>query len=177
VESSRTFAPVTVTLRDRRAVRVRSIRPDDEQRLQSAVRGLSEESRYTRFMGALRELPPRLLERAVNPERGRELQLVAVVEAGGEETIVAGTRYAAEPGSDDCEFAIALGDGWRGTGLARRLLELLIAAARADGFTHMDGLILASNTRMLGLATKLGFVPVRSDEGPTVRKVRLRLRD
>lgn len=169
------FAPETLVLRTGRTVVVRAIRADDDERLQSAVRGLSDEARYTRFMGALRELPPRLLDRAVNPVGGLELQLVAVVPAAGDEVIVGGARYASEIGDEACEFAIALHDEWQGAGLARRLLEILMRHAAAAGFTHMEGLVLASNVRMLGLATKLGFVPVASTEGPTVRKVRCTL--
>jgi hypothetical protein len=44
--------------------------------------------------------------------------------------------------------------------------------ARARGFEAMEGFSLASNTRMLGLARRLGFVRVESPEGPSVRKVR-----
>ena len=67
--------------------------------LQSAVRALSDESRYLRFMAALRELPPSLLDLATNPRAGRDLQLVAVVGDGAEETIVAGARYSSEVGA------------------------------------------------------------------------------
>jgi RimJ/RimL family protein N-acetyltransferase len=166
------FEPVAVTLRQGRRVTVRAIRPDDTERLQSAVRALSDESRYLRFMAALRELPPSLLDLATNPRAGRDLQLVAVVGEGTSETIVAGARYSSEVGSPDCEFAVALIDAWQGVGLARRLLELLMTHARASGFARMEGYILASNARMLGLATRLGFVTVESPEGPTVTKVR-----
>lgn len=165
------FDPVVVTLRDRRRVTVRAIRPDDQERLQLAVRALSDESRYFRFMGAMRELPPALLDLATHSRGGRELQLVAVACEGDEERIVAGARYSSEVGSTDCEFAVALLDAWHGAGLARRLLELLIQSARAQGFVRMEGYILASNTRMLRLARRLGFVAVESPEGPTVRKV------
>jgi hypothetical protein len=40
----------------------------------------------------------------------------------------------------------------------------------------MEGFILASNTRMLGLAQRLGFVRVASPEGPAVALVRCDLR-
>jgi hypothetical protein len=36
----------------------------------------------------------------------------------------------------------------------------------------MEGYILASNARMLGLAKRLGFAEVESPEGPSVRMVR-----
>jgi len=170
--AAREFEPVVVTLRQGRSVTVRAIRSDDTERLQSAVRALSDESRHFRFMAALRELPPALLDLATNPRAGRDLQLVAVVGEGAAETIVAGARYSSETGSRECEFAVALVDAWQGVGLARRLLELLVEHARASGFARMEGYVLASNARMLALARRLGFVTVESPEGPTVTKVR-----
>ena len=166
------FVPVAVKLRGGFRVTVRAVQPDDADKLQAAIRAMSDESRYSRFMGTLRELPPALLDQAIQPRAGREMQLVAVTGEGAEETIVAGARYSSESGSTECEFAVALTDAWQGRGLARRLLELLMQHARASGFTRMEGYILASNTRMLGLARRLGFVTVASAEGPTVRKVR-----
>jgi acetyltransferase len=166
------FGPIVLTLQQGQRVIVRAIRPDDAKRLQSAVRALSDESRYFRFMGALPELSPRLLEIATHPRAGRELQLVAAVGEGADETIVAGARYSSEAGSTECEFAIAVIDEWQGAGLARRLLELLMQSASRHGFAQMEGYILASNHRMLRLAKRLGFVSVESPEGPTVRKVR-----
>ena len=168
------FDPVMWKLRDGRQVTVRAVRPDDRDRLQAAVRGLSDESRYLRFMSFVRELSPALLDQATSPEPGRELQLVAVTGRSGE--IVAGARYSAAEGSRTCEFAVAVSDEWHRLGLARRLLEALMLNARLRGFDGMEGYILASNTRMLELARRLGFKEIRSPEGPTVRLVRRDLR-
>jgi len=44
--------------------------------------------------------------------------------------------------------------------------------ARARGFERMEGHVLATNTRMLALARRLGFAEMASSEGPTVRMVR-----
>jgi RimJ/RimL family protein N-acetyltransferase len=162
------FDPVEMQLRDGRRVTVRAIHAHDRDKLQAAVRKLSPESRYLRFFSPLRELPPQLLERATHPEAARELQLVAVIGAGAEEQIIAGARYAATATDGDCEFGVAVVDEWHGLGLARQLLEALMRAARAGGFRHMEGYILAGNVPMLGLAKRLGFVPVQSPEGPSV---------
>jgi GNAT superfamily N-acetyltransferase len=166
------FVPVVLHLRGGRRVTVRAVRPDDADNLQAAVRGLSDESRHARFMSFVRELSPQLLRRATHPEVARELQLVAVVDEGGEERIVAGARYSAAAGSTQCEFAIAVTDEWHGLGLARRLLEALMRSAREHGFERMEGYILATNARMLGLAKRLGFVTVESPDDPSVRRVR-----
>lgn len=167
---------VDVELRDGRHVTVRTIREEDKDRLQDAIRALSVQSSYYRFFSPLPELPAKLLERATRPDAERELGLVAVVGEGAQENIIGGARYAAIADNRDCEFAVAVVDAWHGLGLARSLLETLMQRARARGFERMEGLVLATNTRMLSLARRLGFVEMASSEGPTVRMVRRDLR-
>ncbi len=166
------FRPVELRLRDGRRVSLRAVRPEDGDELQAFLKRLSEQSRYSRFMSPLRELSGTMLERAVNPAPGRELQILAVWGEGLQPTIVGGARYSAAPGARDCEFALTVADEWQGLGLARQLLEALMRAARAAGYGRMEGYILASNARMLGLAKRLGFERVESPEGPTVHMVR-----
>jgi GNAT superfamily N-acetyltransferase len=166
------FEPITLVLRDGRRATVRSIRPDDADKLQAAVRAFSTRTSYYRFFSPIKELSAKMLERATRPDAERELQLVAVVGAGADEKIVAGARYAAIATSlADCEFAIAVVDGWHGLGLARALLETLMRAARDRGFTGIEGYVLATNAPMLGLAKRLGFREGPSDEGASVRRV------
>ena len=162
------FAPVDIQLRSGQRVMLREVQEADGPGLLAAWKKLSEESRYTRFMSPVREVSERMLDRATHPAPDRELQLVAVADL----EIVGGARYVAAPGSKDCEFAITIVDAWQGKGLARALLQALMRAAKERGFEHMDGFILASNAPMLGLARKLGFVPIQSPEGPAVKLLR-----
>ena len=166
------FIPVEAELRDGRRVTLRAVRPRDREELQAAIKRLSPEARYTRFMSPLRELAPDMLQRAVSPEQNCELQLVAVTGSAPAQTIVGGARYSAAADSRVCEFALAIADDWQGVGLARRLLEVLMRTARRRGFETMEGYVLASNTRMLGLARRLGFTRSPSGEGPAVCLVR-----
>jgi GNAT superfamily N-acetyltransferase len=172
MSSNDLFQPFEATLRDGRTVTIRAIGEHDAARLQAAIRALSPESRYLRFFSPLRELPPPLLNRATHPDGVRELQLVAVVAAATGDEIVAGARYAATDVEGDCEFAVAVVDAWHGVGLARRMLDGLMQAARTRGFRRMEGYILATNVPMLSLAERLGFAAVRSPEGPSVRLLR-----
>jgi acetyltransferase len=169
--SATAFEPEVWRLRSGRSLTVRGVRPDDQAKLQAAMRHLSDESRYLRFMAFTRELSPQLLDRATHPVPGRELQLVVMTGEGGAETIVASARYAADA-SGDCEFAVTVLDEWRRLGLARRLLDALIRNAQRQGFKRMTGYVLATNTGMLALARRMGFVQVASREDPTVRVVR-----
>lgn len=168
------FAPIRAALRDGRSVTIRAIRAEDAGGMQAAVARLSEEARYTRFMAPLKELSPSMLERAVRPIAGHDLALVVVAGEERDESIVGGARYiGAEDGS--CEFAVTITDDWQGAGLATHLMRELINHARAHALERMDGFVLASNRPMLALAQRLGFSVGPSEEGPSVRLVRLEL--
>ena len=176
--ASAEFTPIDLTLRGGRKVTLRSIHTDDREPLQAAMGRLSGEARYMRFMAAVRELSPAMLERAVQPIAGRELALVALADATGEEAngrIVAGARYISGADLQTCEFGIAVTDEWCGVGLASRLMQELIGSARARGLKSMEGFILSGNTPMRKLAKRLGFQVTASDEGPGVVRVVLDL--
>jgi GNAT superfamily N-acetyltransferase len=169
------FAPIEVELRDGRRVRLREIRPGDRDEVLQAFGRLSSESRYMRFMSAMRELPPKVLERTVNPRDERELGLVAEVAAADGIDIVAGARYYIESDGETCEFAVTVADDWQRVGLASRLMRELIEAARARGLRHMEGFVLADNAGMIDLARRLRFSVSSDPHDRTLAIVRLAL--
>jgi len=67
-------------------------------------------------------------------------------------------------------------DAWQGRGLGRALMELLIARARARGYSRLVGNVLAVNAPMLGLAASLGFTHAMDPEDPEQIIVALDLR-
>ena len=146
-------------LRDGRRVPVRPIRPEDAQLELAFFNGLSERSRYHRFMQQLPELPPRMLARFTQLDYDRELALVAIHHG----RFVAVGRYAPNSDGRSAEFALTVADEWQGKGLGRALLERLSEAAREAGYEALYGYILAENRSMLELATALGFVETAND--------------
>lgn len=161
---------------DGAVVTIRPTRPSDASIMQQFVRELSPEARHFRFMGAVRELTPRMLERFVRSDHVCEVALVATTSRGGRICQLGECRYAVCPDSNNCEFAVAVLDGWQRRGLGQRLLSELIDIARNRGLTAMIGDALASNAAMLGLARKLGFSVSASSEERSVRRVSLALR-
>ena len=139
----------TLTLRDGRRLRVRSIRPADASMDRAFFAGLSEQSRYMRFMQHLAELTPRLVQQFTNIDDNREMALVALDDASGDEAIVGIARYVAETGQEgeSAEFAIVIADSWQRNRLGRTLMELLIDGARRRGLRRLTGSILAVNAR------------------------------
>ena len=156
-----------IALRDGRSVRVRPIRPDDTVLLQRFFAGLSERSRYQRFMQHVSELSPAMLARFTQIDYHRELALLAL---HGDELIAVG-RYAPDVDRGNAEFALVVADAWQGKGLGRRLLERLVDAARGAGYEALYGHILEANRDMLELARKLGFAATgRSGDAITVKR-------
>ena len=151
---------------------MREILPEDKEPLQAAVGNMSADSRYTRFMGTMREIPDKMLEAATHPVPDRECALVAVSVEGADESIVGGARYASNVGSDTCEFAIAIVDGWQGLGLAPQLMNTLMSLAESHGFRYMEGFVLSTNASMRGLAKRLGFQDAPFPGDATVRLVK-----
>ena len=154
-----------VVLRDGTRVAIRPHGPDDAEREIRFVDGLSEQSRYQRFMQHLPHLTPTMLARFTHPDYVRELALVALF--NGE--FIAVGRYA--PNADDtAEFALVVADAWQAKGLGRILLTKLRDEARKTGYLALYGNILAANSDMLDLARSLGFV-LQSREGSEITVV------
>lgn len=151
------FEPADVALRDGRTVRLRALGRSDEEELLQAFERLSPDSRYMRFMHAVREANVPRLRQVLDsfPEKG--LAIAATVPAADGLDIVGSATFVIGSRGDDCEFAISVVDDWAGAGLGRVLMTALIAAARRRGLREMTGFVLAQNAPMLRLAARLGF--------------------
>ena len=166
-------------LPDDKAGVLRPIRPDDATALQKFVRGLSEEARYMRFVSMMRELTPRMLARYTHVDYHRELALVATTqdtdgsnEAGESvESIIGLAHYLRNPDGQGAEYALVIADDWQGHGLGRRLMSRLIEAAREQGLSYIEGLVLSNNRPMLSLMTGLGMKNDPDPDDNAMRRV------
>ncbi len=118
------------------------------------MRGLSEESRYFRFISTLTELTPKMLVRYTQIDYDRELALVAAIGRptqrdadGADEAVIGVVRYLLNPDRETCEFAIAIADDWQGKRLGSTLMRAIIEAARNKGLKRIEGFVLGSNAR------------------------------
>ncbi len=144
--------------RDGTQIHIRPIRGNDIERERQFINTLSEQSRYERFLHALRDPSRGFLQQMVNVDYRRSMAFVATVGESSVEKIIGVARYAAtdKPGAD-CEFAVAVADEWQLRGVGTILMHLLLDYARAQGFCHTHADILAENTHMIQLAHDLGF--------------------
>jgi acetyltransferase len=156
-------------------VTLRPMRPEDAELVQSFVRSMSEQSRYFRFMEAVRELSPSMLSRFTQLDYDREMALVASVQEGGKEVQIGVTRYAINPDGKSCEFALAVADAWQGQGIGHKLMYRIMELARQRGLEVMEGDVLTKNKCMLDLAKSTGFAIELVDGDPTLRKMTRKL--
>lgn len=162
-------------LRDGREVSLRAVLASDAAEIIQAFERLSADSRYNRFMQHKRQLNPGALDRGVHPQPGRDFALLATIPAADGIDIVGGAQYvrAEANNASTCEFAITVAEEWRGSGLATELLARLVRRAPLDGYTTMEGSVMAQNVPMLALARNLGFqVEPVPEDGTVVRVTR-----
>src|SRR5262245_32812900 len=153
---------VDVVLRDGSTVRIRPVLPDDRERLERFLAGLSEESRVLRFFNPIRDLASAARRFTDVGYRSRH-SLVAL--RGDADEIVAHGYYAQDrPG--EAEVALAVADSLQGLGLGTILVGHLAAAAAAAGITTFTADVLPDNHRMLTVFRESGFpIGVRSSFG------------
>ena len=155
-------------------VTVRPIRPEDAETEASFVRNLSDDARHARFMTGVKELTREMLIRFTQIDYDRELALVGLVERAGKETQIAVARYI-KADRESAHIAIVVADEWQGRGIGLRLLETLVAAARARGIVRLEGEVLADNTAVRSLLARLGFSLRRDPDGADVFLIEKRL--
>jgi acetyltransferase len=147
---------------------IRPISAGDEEALQRFIRELSQASRYTRFMSALRELPGHMLDRFLHPAPGREAVLVADSAKDG---IVGLAQYVADESGEGCEVAVVISDEWQRQGLGMEMLDALMDVASENGVRHFHADVLADNHPMRALARKTGCEIRTTQSAPFVVQI------
>jgi acetyltransferase len=138
-------------------VLVRPVLPQDADVQGPFFSGLSDQSRYNRFLNPMRNFPPGLIERFSRVDHRSHVALIAETMADGVETVVGEARYIVDADGASAEFAIAVADAFQGAGLGTLLLNRLICIARHAGLKRLTGETLATNEAMIALARKAGF--------------------
>jgi acetyltransferase len=165
----------TLNVKDR-LVRVRPVRPEDEELFRVFFENLDPESLRLRFFGPVRAFSHAFLARLTQLDYARAIAFVAVeIDADGGERMLGAVRLHADANHDSGEYAIGVGRDARGTGLAFALMRLMIDWARSEGIGRVEGSVLAENRAMLAVCRRLGFAQERDPEDLGVVKVKLDL--
>jgi RimJ/RimL family protein N-acetyltransferase len=138
-------------------ITIRAVRPQDADRLQAYIRGLSSEARRNRFLGAVSELAPARLKHLTQMDRPGEMTLLACAETREEPQMIAEAVLVKAPNSQRCEIALSVADAWQRKGVGTLLLRNLECRASMLGADFLFGDVLRTNTAMKCLARRAGF--------------------
>ena len=142
-------------LRDGHEIVVRPVRITDEEALQRLFYGLSDESRFKRFLGYKRAHPHEEMQELVDLDYERNMALVACLPDDG--TIVGISRYDVDPATNLAEIAFVVRDDWQCRGIGTLLLRRMADIARDRGLVGFEATVLASNRRMLMVFHRSGL--------------------
>ena len=141
-----------VLLRDGSSVVIGPLASGDEAAIASWFSGLGVETRHARFLASLDRLDRRMLSELAGVDHVDREAIAAIARDG---TTVGIARYIRiKPRR--AEVAVAVGDEWRGKGIASMLLERVTARARSAGIEQFIAICLASNHTVIRLLSRLG---------------------
>lgn len=161
----------TTTLRNGVTVRLRAIRPNDDEALRAMFERLSEQTIYQRFFTARRWLPPAWLQALTHVDYHARLALVAELETDGETRLVGVGRYDVSSAPDAAEVALVVEDAWQGLGLGTILLHAIMRAGEARDIRRFRLDVLSDNRRMLRLLARETAVVSRRVSGGVTEAV------
>ena len=146
---------------------LRPVLPVDAPALQAFVQALAPASRRDRFHGAVNGCSDAFARGLAHADGWRAIAWVACDDEG---RIVGEARCYRDPDDPACaEFALAVADERRGSGLAAQLMDALSAAARRAGIERLEGEVLQSNGRMKRFLQRQGFEPMAAGEPGSLR--------
>lgn len=152
-----------------RKIRLRSIRPDDEQGLHDFFARLSPEDVRMRFLQPLKRLPEPLAQRLSHLDPEHEMALVAFDTPGTE--ILGVGRLSDDPAKGGAEFALTVRSDRQGLGLGHILMARILDHAWERGIGEVFGDVLAENAKMLDLCRSLGCEVRQHPEDSTLLRV------
>jgi acetyltransferase len=157
------------TLKNKKQVLIRPIRPGDEPLLVKFHQTLSEETVYYRYFNTLKlsqRIAHERLLRICSNDHDREIALVAEYKADSQTNpeILGVGRLSRLRGSNDAEFALVIGDAWHRLGLGAEMLKRLVDVGKKEKIQRIIGHILPENHAMQHVCRKAGF-NVEHDEG------------
>ncbi|MDD4241065.1 MAG: GNAT family N-acetyltransferase [Smithellaceae bacterium] len=152
------------TLRDGLEVKIRPIKPSDEDMMRRLFYNFSDESKYFRYFAPKPLMPHKEMQKYVSIDYDEVMSVVAIVEKGRNERIIAEARYAYDKKEDAYEIAFIVDEEFQGKGIATFLFSYLVKIARDRGVARFVAYVLPRNESMLKVFEKAGLETGRSCE-------------
>lgn len=130
-------------------VKIRPIKPSDEDMMRELFYQFSDEAKYLRYFSKVSSMPHKNMQRYVNIDYEKTLSIVGVLETGSIQKIIAEARYSFYEVDNSYELAFIVNEEFQGRGIAGFLLEYLIDIAKERGIKHLTANVLYENSKMI----------------------------
>jgi acetyltransferase len=137
------------------ALLVRPIRPEDERLYGAFFSRVAPDDLRLRFFAPIRQFSHAYIARMTQLDYARAMAFVAIEQATGDLLGVA--RLHANSNYDTAEYAVLVRSDVKGRGLGWLLMQTILAYARSEGLSRVQGQVLNENTTMLTMCRELGF--------------------
>ncbi len=155
---------------------LRPLQAADADLLAGLLNGsLTGPSRFQRFHGTLGRLSVQRLQQLADVDFVRHHAWVVTLDDAEGTQAVAEARFYVSADGQQAEFALATADRWQRQGLATRLMQRMLDAARSHGLQRLHGEVLCHNAAMLALMHGCGWAcaPHPHEQGLMVAERRL----
>jgi acyl-CoA hydrolase/GNAT superfamily N-acetyltransferase len=147
-ESARLYpADITATYaaKDDLNIRIRAIRPSDEEGMRHLFYRFSDETVYYRYFHSVSSMPHAKIQEYVNVDWTQVMSIVGLVGEEGQGRIIAEARFIRIPGSPFAEIVFVVDEAHQGLGIASYLYKMLIHLAKEKGIKGFVAEVLFSN--------------------------------
>jgi acyl-CoA hydrolase/GNAT superfamily N-acetyltransferase len=152
----------TYRARDDLIIRLRPIKPSDEEGMRHLFYRFSEETVYYRYFQTISSMPHAKMQEYVNVDWNQVMSIVGLVGEEGKGRIIAEARYIKIPGSPFAEVVFVVDENYQRHGIATFLYRLLIRVAKERGVRGFVAEVLYSNIGGIMKVFKKGNLPIRA---------------
>ena len=156
------------SLRDGLEIKIRPIKSSDEDMMRHLFYNFSDESKYFRYFASKPVMPHKEMQTYVSIDYEEVLSVVAIVEKGRNERIIAEARYAYDKRAGAYEIAFIVDEEFQGKGVATFMFNYLIKIARDRGIGCFIAYVLPRNEAMLKVFEKSKIEMSRTSDTDSV---------
>jgi GNAT superfamily N-acetyltransferase len=149
------------TFRNQTTVRIRAIKPSDEEAMRRLFYRFSDQTVYRRFFYPIRTMPHDKMQEYVNVDYGETMSVVALVRETDQEIIISEARYAKDEENAYGDVAFVVDENYQGLGIATYLYEMLIRLAKERGLKGFTAKVLQTNKGMMKVFEN-GHLPINA---------------
>jgi acyl-CoA hydrolase/GNAT superfamily N-acetyltransferase len=142
-------------------LRIRAIKPSDEECMRHLFYRFSDEAVYSRYFRSVSSMPHAKMQEYVNVDWNQVMSIVALVGEEEESRIIAEARYIKIPNSFLAEVVFVVDEDFQRRGIASLLYKMLIKLARERGVKGFIAEVLFSNVAIMSVFQK-GDLPVKA---------------